>query len=117
MCASILDAPVAGRSARSIPESLGACTEELARLRFSIVLTAKWESSEHSDLLHRKELRADLDQLHTLYFQKIDEIAMTFGVQAAMEAKEKVERAVSVLPGLNAQALQEKEQEESRFDI
>ena len=117
MPASILDAPVAGPATRYVQDNLTARTEELAHLRFSIVLTAKWEATEIRDALHRKELRADLEQLHALYFQKIDEIAMNFGVQSAMEAKEKVERAVKVPRGLKTPASREEQDEESSFDI
>ena len=70
--------------------------EELAALRFSIILTARWESSEGEYPEHRSELRADLELLRKHYGAKIDEIAMTFGVEEAMKAKEEVERNVSV---------------------
>jgi len=70
--------------------------EELASLRFSIILTARWESSGSEYPEHRSELRADLDLLRKHYGAKIDEIAMTFGVEEAMKAKEEVERNVSV---------------------
>lgn len=117
MSASILDAPVAVPVTRYVQEGLAACTEDLARLRFSIVLTAKWEASERGDALHRKELHTDLEQLHGLYFRKIDEIAMNFGVQEAMEAKEKVERAMSVPRGLKMPRLREEAGEEVGIDI
>ena len=50
-------------------------------------------------------------------FKKIDEIAMTFSVQAAIDAKERVERVVNVPPGLKMPASREEELEESSFDI
>jgi hypothetical protein len=71
-------------------------TEELAALRFSIVLTARWASSESEAPERRAELRADLDLLRRHYEDMIDEIAMTFGVAEAMKAKEEVERNVVV---------------------
>ncbi len=117
MSASILVAPVARPATGYVQESLDACAEELARLRLSIVLTAKWEAAESGDALRRKELRADLDQLHALYFQMIDEIAMNFGVKAAIHAKEKVERTVSIPPELKRAALREDGPEESSFDL
>jgi hypothetical protein len=70
--------------------------EELAALRFSIILTARWEASESDDPEHRTELRADLALLRKHYGDKIDEIAMTFGVDEAVKAKEEVERTVIV---------------------
>ncbi len=117
-----LDAPVTGPAVHNHLESLAARIVELARLRFSIILTAKWESAERGDRLHRKELHGDLEQLHALYFQKIDEIAMTFGVQAAMDAKKKVEREVSVPPeekvlALRMRELEGDEEAEADFDI
>ncbi len=71
-------------------------TEELSTLRFSIILTARWVDSDSETPEHRAELRADLAQLRKHYSDKIDEIAMTFGVDQAMKAKEEVERTVVV---------------------
>src|ERR1700691_6230459 len=71
-------------------------TEELAALRFSIILTARWEASDSETPDRRAELRADLALLRKHYGDKIDEIAMTFGVEQAMKAKEEVERTVVV---------------------
>ncbi len=71
-------------------------TEELAALRFSIILTARWEASEEQDPQQRAELRADLSLLRRHYGDKIDELAMTFGVDAAMKAKDNIERTVVV---------------------
>lgn len=105
MSTTILDEPVAAPATPDDQGSLAARIEELARLRFSIVLTAKWESSECEDLLYRKELRGDLHQLNALYFEKIDEIAMAFGVQAAIDAKERVEREVNIPQGAKVGAL------------
>ncbi len=79
------------------PEALFAYdTEELSALRFSIILTARWASSDSESPDRRAELRADLAQLRRHYSDKIDEIAMTFGVDQAMKAQEEVERTVVV---------------------
>lgn len=77
--------------------TLAGAIEELVRLRFSILLTARWEAAETDDAERRGELRAELADLRKFYFDEIDEIAMTFGVQQAMDAKNEVERNV-VLP-------------------
>jgi hypothetical protein len=71
-------------------------TEELSALRFSVILTARWAASDSESPDRRAELRADLAQLRKHYEDKIDEIAMTFGVDQAMKAKEEVERTVIV---------------------
>jgi hypothetical protein len=88
-----------GPASRYIKESHEALlayeTEELAALRFSLILTARWEASDE-DPQERAELRADLSLLRRHYSDKIDEIAMTFGVDAAMKAKDHVERTVVV---------------------
>ena len=70
--------------------------EELAALRFSIILTARWEASDKEDPDRRADLRADLKLLRRHYEDKIDEMAMTFGVAQAMKAKEEIERTVVV---------------------
>ena len=75
---------------------LAAEIEELAGLRFSIVLTAKWEADRDEDEERRKELRGELENLRRCYFEKIDQIAMAFGIAAAMKAKEKVEHEVTL---------------------
>lgn len=71
-------------------------TEELSALRFSIILTARWAASDSESPERRAELRADLALLRKHYGDKIDEMAMTFGVDQAMKAKEEVERTVVV---------------------
>jgi hypothetical protein len=77
--------------------TLAGAIEELVRLRFSILLTARWEAAETDDAERRGELRVELADLRKFYFDEIDEIAMTFGVQHAINAKEEVERNV-ILP-------------------
>lgn len=84
--------------------------EELAALRFSIILTARWEASDNEDPEQRAELRADLSLLRRHYGDKIDELAMTFGVGEAMKAKDNVERSVVVprdMKPLNIQRYEE----------
>jgi len=91
---------VPGPGTRFIEEQqehlLAAEVEELAGLRFGIVLTAKWESDPEEEHEHRKELRAELDSLRARYYDKIDQIAMKFGVAIAMQVKEEVERRVTL---------------------
>jgi hypothetical protein len=76
--------------------NLAAMTQELCSLRFSIILLARWEASQNLDKENLIELREELADLRVLYFDKIDEIAMTFGVQQAMQTKDTVERNVTV---------------------
>lgn len=71
-------------------------TEELGALRFSIILTARWADSDSESPDRRAELRYDLALLRKRYSNKIDEIAMTFGVDQAMRAQREVERTVVV---------------------
>ena len=71
-------------------------TDELAAVRFSIILTARWAASDDEPPERRAELRGELELLRKHYGDKIDEIAMTFGVQQAMATKEEVERTVVV---------------------
>jgi hypothetical protein len=100
MSTHLLDAVSTGPASRFAREKqktlLALNTGELAGLRFSIILTAKWEASASVDVERRGELRSELAGLRRIYSQKIDEIAMTFGVQNAMNAKEDVERTVAV---------------------
>ena len=79
---------------------LAASTNELASLRFSIILTARWEAAAGQDLERRNELRAELADLRCQYSQKVDYLAMTFGIQSAMDVKEEVERNVVVPLGM-----------------
>jgi len=95
-----LHSSLMGPASRYIKETCEAMlayeTEELAALRFSIILTARWESSGDEDPQQRAELRGDLLLLRRHYGDKIDEMAMTFGVEEAMKATETVERSVVV---------------------
>ena len=80
---------------------LAVCTEELATLRFTILLTAKWEASAGTDKEYRDSLRVDLVKLRREYYRTIDEIAMSFGVQQAMDAQEEVECTVTLPQGID----------------
>jgi hypothetical protein len=98
--AQALDPFIAGPASRFVLEhyqpSLSDAVEQLAGLRFSIVLSARWESSGILSGNARTELRDELRQLRARYSDKIDEIAMNYGVQAAIEAQDGVEREVVV---------------------
>ena len=72
--------------------------EELGRLRFAVLLTARWEATGGESPEQRKELLQELRELRRLYGDKIDEIAMIYGVAEAMHAKEEIERTVTLPP-------------------
>jgi hypothetical protein len=76
--------------------SLSGVVEQLAGLRFSILLSGKWLGSVVLTGQARTELLDELRQLRLRYSNKIDEIAINYGVQAAIEAQEGVERQVTV---------------------
>lgn len=84
---------------------LAASIDALASLRFSIVLTGRFADSPSQPPERRAELRERLAALRRQYSTKIDEIAMTLSVQAAMDAKEKVEKAVAVPRGTGRERL------------
>lgn len=81
---------------------LGGAIEQLAELRGSILLTAESEADPSHEPRRRAELRRDLEQLRGSYRARLDSIAMGFGVDAAMKAKEKVERTVTLRPAVAA---------------
>jgi hypothetical protein len=95
-----LDLAANGPASRYIRETsielLDYETEELAALRFSIILTARWADSDTETPERRAELRDELALLRRHYGDKVDEIAMTFGVQQAMKTQNQVERTVVV---------------------
>ena len=95
-----LDLATIGPASRYIRETrdelLTYETEDLAAVRFSIILTARWADSDDETPERRAELRSELDLLRKHYGDKIDEIAMTFGVQQAMQTRDEVERTVIV---------------------
>lgn len=88
-------------SAETMESKLAASIDELAKLRFSTVLTARFATSPNQPPERQEELRERLADLRRQYFEKIDEIAMTLSVEAAMKAKEEVERTVSIPRGTN----------------
>jgi hypothetical protein len=98
--AEALDPSIAGPASRYVLDrqqtSLSNAVEQLAGLRFSIVLSARWEGSGILSGHARTELRDELRQLRWKYSHKIDEIAINYGVQAAIDAQEGVEREVTV---------------------
>jgi hypothetical protein len=104
MSTNLLDEVSIGPATRFAHEkheaSLAADTEELAGLRFSIILTALWEASANVDVEHRNQLRSELAGLRRNYSETIDQIAMTFGVQKAMKAQKEVERTVAIPLGM-----------------
>ena len=95
MSHALLDAP-AQDSLTALPAPLAALTEKMAELRYHIILTARWEASVNVDQEEREVMRGDLVRLRKQYSDKIDEIAMTCGVQQAMEAQLDVEHRVHV---------------------
>jgi hypothetical protein len=94
--------------------NVAAMTQELASLRFSIILLARWEASRSVDLDNLAELRTELAHLRALYFDKIDEMAMIFGIKQALATKESVERTVTV-PKDMMPPMKKKEQEQLYF--
>lgn len=108
MPAHLLNDTLIGPASRYVQkaqeESLAASTEELAGLRFSLLLTVKWEASGIESPDRREELRSEISELRNHYFDKLDEIAMNFGISAAVKAKEHVERAVTLPSGMKLPA-------------
>ena len=113
----------AGPATRFIEEKqeqqLSADVEELAGLRFSIVITARWEASPDEDPRRKKELRAELEDLRARYFDKLDRIAMAFGVATAIQIKDEVERRVTLPLHMNlAEAvIQQDTEDDAQFHI
>jgi len=104
MTASLLDsAPIVPASVHAHfrhETTLAAMTQELASVHSSmlvLVRSAKPHSLDAGDLAR---VREEVAQLRVLYFEKIDEIAISFGVQRAIEAKESVECSVKILSGM-----------------
>lgn len=80
-------------------KALGVKREELRGIRISVVLTEQWEASDTLLDSRRVELCTELSHLRSEYLDKLDEIAMAFGVQTAIESKEEVERTVVIHTG------------------
>ena len=70
--------------------------DELAGIRFSVVLTAQWEASDTLPPARRAILRTELSSLRAEYLDKLDEIAMACGVQMAIATREEVESTVAI---------------------
>ncbi len=92
----VLICPAFGDDREKKERLLAAHKEELACLRFSVILTAKWVKSGVGDTERRNGLRGELVSLRRSYSHKIDQIAMAFSVQDAMEVQHEVEREVAI---------------------
>jgi hypothetical protein len=79
--------------------NLAAFTEELASLRYSILMLTRWEATRDLDCEGLAHLRSEVAELRALFFETIDQIAMCFGVQQAMDAQQEVERTVTASKG------------------
>jgi hypothetical protein len=97
----ILEASAVVSSTFGVPErNLISLTEKLAALRYLIVLTARWAASDTIDHERRQVMNRDLTRLRREYSFLIDDIAMSFSIQAAMDAKDEVEHNVAVPKGM-----------------
>jgi hypothetical protein len=85
-----------GNHSRNLP----GLTEKLASLRYLIILTARWAASDSIGEERRKVMHRDLARLRREYSFFIDDIAMSIGIQQAMDAKERVEASVVVPKGI-----------------
>jgi hypothetical protein len=79
---------------------LAGSTDQLARLRFTIILVARWEPSSGVTSKRRKEMRTELTRLRGLYLGMVDELVMAYGVQQALMTRNYVERTVCVPKGM-----------------
>jgi hypothetical protein len=70
---------------------LAGSAEELGRLRFTIILIARWEQSNSLTPQRRKTFSEELSKLRALYLGMLDELGMAFGVQQATKTQEHVE--------------------------
>ena len=98
---AILEASATVSSTFGAPRhNLMALAEKLASLRYLIILTSRWTASDSIGHERRKLMNRDLVRLRREYSTLIDEIAMNFGISAAMEAQENVECTVIVPKGI-----------------
>ena len=95
--------------------TLAAFRQELAGLRFSIVLLARWELSHELEAANRSDLRCELAHLRAVYLDTVDELAMTFGVRQAIEIKEEVEQTVEVPRDMMPPIMTREEEDEQRY--
>ena len=79
---------------------LAGSTEQLAHLRFTIILVARWVSSRSVTPQRRKELRTERARLRGLYLGMVDELAMAYGVHQALMTRNYVERTICVPTGM-----------------
>lgn len=101
MSPAILEASATVSSTFGAPRhNLMALAEKLASLRYLIILTSRWTASDSIGHERRKLMNRDLVRLRREYSTLIDEIAMNFGISAAMEAQENVECTVIVPKGI-----------------
>ncbi len=101
MSTGILEAPQTENVSPALPEDpLETRIEKLGEIRFILVLTARWEGSGSIARERRLKLRRDLARLRRQYTDKIDDLARSFGVQQAIDAKERIERTVKVPSGI-----------------
>ena len=75
---------------------LAGSTDQLARLRFTTILVARWEPSSGVTSHRRKEMRTELTRLRNLYLGMVDELAMAYGVHHALMTRNYVERTVCI---------------------
>jgi len=98
-------------------EQLASDVEELANIRFSIVITSKWANSPDEEPERRRELRDELDSLRYRYYDKIDRIAMAHGVPEAMIARDEVESRITIELTKNLAEAMAADDDEDRFEI
>ena len=98
-------------------EQLACDVEELANIRFSIVITSKWANQPDEEPERRRELRDELDSLRYRYYDKIDRIAMSHGVSEAMIARDEVERRITIELTKNLADAVAGDENEERFEI
>jgi hypothetical protein len=98
---AILEASAAVSATFGAPQrNLLALSEKLASLRYLIILTARWAASDSIGTERRNLMNRDLVRLRREYSLLIDDIAMNFGIQAAMDAKDNIERKIVVPKGI-----------------
>ena len=118
MSPAILEASAAVSTTLGAPQrNLMALTEKLASVRYLIILTARWAASDSIGHERRDLMNRDLARIRREYCGLIDDIAMNFGVQAAMDAKEDVEENVAVPKGIKPPENSEEWVEDDEFDI
>lgn len=101
MSPAILEASAAVSSTFGVTQrNLISLTEKLASLRYLIILTARWAGSDSIGHERRTVMNRDLVRLRRAYSLLIDDIAMNFGIPAAMDAQNEIESNVVVPKGI-----------------